>query len=417
MNDSPSTHNPMRIALVIERYDPAGGGAERSTAQIAEELARRGHHVTVIAGCIPDSVEPGAVELQPIGRGHLHGALKLAQFRQRAMRALAAGGFDTSLSVTPVVPAAVVQPRAGVIGELHRRSIAWRGSSAGRAVKRIALALNAKQQAMRAMERRTMASPMVQRVVAISRYMAEQLQRDYALPSERVELIPNAAAMPNLAGEEREQVRRRLREGFAIPEGATVFLFAAMDPRRKGFEPLLAATRRLADEERELVVLLAGAIEYPQHRAVADAGLSGHVRFVGPTQRMPALYAAADVTVLPTFYDPASKVVIESLMMGTPAISTVFNGASDQIQPEGGGQPRGRVIGDPADIAALAEAMAELMDPAERERCRAATAGLAEQLSMARHVDRLEAVLAATVGGEATTQPTPAPSPSGRGLG
>ena len=39
----------MRLALVIEKYDPQGGGAERSTRQIAMELVSRGHDVTVIS--------------------------------------------------------------------------------------------------------------------------------------------------------------------------------------------------------------------------------------------------------------------------------------------------------------------------------------------------------------------------------
>ena len=59
---------------------------------------------------------------------------------------------------------------------------------------------------------------------------------------------------------------------------------------------------------------------------------------------------------------------------------------------------RGRVIEDPSDAASLAQAMSELLNPAERARCSAATAGLAEALSMKRHVDALERVLVAAAG-------------------
>ncbi len=173
-----------------------------------------------------------------------------------------------------------------------------------------------------------------------------------------------------------------MRAGFGISEEATVYLFAAQNPRLKGFEPLLAATRRLVDQGLDPVVLLAGNIQYAHQRAVAAARLTEHVRFVGPTQQMHALYAAADVTVLPTFYDPASKVVIESLMMGTPAISTAYNGASDLLRPTeaSDGEWTGRVIDDPADDEALAAAMVELADPDTRRRCQAAMAGLARPI-------------------------------------
>src|SRR5690606_31741258 len=43
----------MRIAGVIERFDPEAGGAERSTAQIVAELARRGPTPVVLAGASP----------------------------------------------------------------------------------------------------------------------------------------------------------------------------------------------------------------------------------------------------------------------------------------------------------------------------------------------------------------------------
>jgi UDP-glucose:(heptosyl)LPS alpha-1,3-glucosyltransferase len=107
---------------------------------------------------------------------------------------------------------------------------------------------------------------------------------------------------------------------------------------------------------------------------------------------MPSLYAAADVTVLPSFYDPSSKVILESLMMGTPAISTTYNGASDHLTPPDG-SPRGLVIDDPADPRKLADVMIRLADADFRGACAEACTGLADQLSMKRHVDQLEQVL------------------------
>jgi len=101
------------------------------------------------------------------------------------------------------------------------------------------------------------------------------------------------------------------------------------------------------------------------------------------------------VTVLPSWYDPSSKVILESLMMGTPAISTVFNGASDHLDPPGGPQ-RGCVIDDPGDAVQLGDAMTKLADADFQRRCAVSCAGMADQLSMRRHVDALEKVLLET---------------------
>ncbi|MCX5659042.1 MAG: glycosyltransferase family 4 protein [Planctomycetota bacterium] len=385
----------MHVALVIEAFDPGGGGAERSTLQIAQELVGRGHQVTILTGWARGG-PPAGVRVEAFRRRRWKSAWLLARFASWARGRLASGGFDTSLSVTTSVPAAVVQPRSGTIRETLDRGLVARGR-AGTFAGRLSILASPKRQALLALERRTFAAPSVKQIVAVSRYVSEQLTRHYAIDPSRVVVIPNAARMPAIDASQRDIWRARLRESFHIPPDAMVYLFAALNPRLKGYVPLLKAFEEVRRRGVPAVMLLAGEMKYPQQHLAAEMGLRESVRFIGPTERMAELYCAADVTVLPTFYDPSSKVVIESLMMGTPAISTAFNGASDFIVAPG--EPvRGRVLADPADHLALATAMMELADPQELARCRAATQGLAERLSMKVHVDRLEEVLREAAG-------------------
>lgn len=390
-SDSPS-NKPMHIAIVIEQFDPDAGGAERSTAQIASELTKRGHRVTIIAGSSPENLTLEGVNILAYSNSKSSAVQRLLLFRRWALQQLQQGDYDTSMSITMAVPAAVMQPRGGTIRETLERNIAMRPTAAKRLSKRLLLKTSAKQQTLLLLERKTIADPRVQKIVAVSGYVVRQLREHYDVPDDRIELIPNAAVMPRATDEQKQQWRTQVREGFQIPSDATVYLFAAQYPRLKGFDPLMRATRRLVDQGQNPVILLAGGFGYGQQEHVTRMKLRDHVRFIRQTRKMPALFAAADVTVLPSFYDPASKVVIESLMMGTPAISTSCNGASDFILPDTG-QVRGRVVQDPADDAGLAQAMLELADPQERTRCSTATAGLADTLSMARHVDLLETTL------------------------
>ena len=176
-----------------------------------------------------------------------------------------------------------------------------------------------------------------------------------------------------------------------------MFAFVAMNPRLKGLDTLWRAAEILRDRGVDFAVLLAGAMGHRQGVEASRRKLTQQMRVLGRVNDASTVYLAADVTVLPTFYDPSSKVVIESLMLGRPAISTSYNGASDFIEGYGG-PLRGRTIGEADDAGALATAMAELCDKAERNRCAAACAGLAEQLTMARHVDALERVLEQAAG-------------------
>ncbi len=183
-----------------------------------------------------------------------------------------------------------------------------------------------------------------------------------------------------------------MRAGFGIGEDQLTYVFVAMNPRLKGIVPLLHAVKMMLDRGQDLVLMLVGRMGYAEQDLAAKLGVRQAVRFVGPTDHAHETYCAADVTVLPSFYDPASRVVIESLALGVPAISTRFNGSSDYLTAPDG-TLRGRVIADPADVKSLAQAMMELADPAERARCAAAAAGLADTLSIEHHVDAIAQLL------------------------
>jgi len=387
----------MSVAIAIERYDPQGGGAERSTLQIANELISRGHRVVVFAGIASDRGFDGPDVRRYMGSRHKLDALGLRQFSRWATGQIDVGKFDVSLSVTTAVPASVVQPRSGTIRETLERNIALRTSPFSRSLKRLLLSVTPKQRRLLAQERATLTDPRVRRIVAVSRYVVEQLIRHYNIAPSMIELIPNAAVVPVTDAQMRRVWREEVRQEYGIADSDTVYLFAAHNPRLKGARPLLEAFARLREQGAAVTLLMAGTIGYAEQRHAASLGVRDSVKIIGQTSHMAALYCAADVTVHPTYYDPSSKVVIESLMMGTPAISTSFNGASDFIVE--GNLVRGRVVSDPENVAALAAAMRELADPAERLRCAAATRGMEEELSMKRHVDRLEAVLRSAAGG------------------
>lgn len=376
----------MKLALVIEKYDPSGGGAERSTRQIALELVARGHDVTVLCAQCPIDTD-GAVTLCKMPNAGKLTAARLKRFVTWAASQLTQGSFDASVSMTTAVPAMILQPRSGTAIETMHRNMATYTPTA-KIIKQCFNALSPKKRALLTLERKTLADPIVRHIAANSSYVARQLADHYHYDSAKVTVIPNAATLPACSDEDRATWRRQVRDGYQISDDKVVFVFAAMNPMLKGLSPLMIAFARLVAAEMPVVLLLAGKFEKKYVDMACELGIREHVRFVGPTNEMVKLYASSDVLVHPTFYDPSSKVVIEALMMGIPAISTSYNGASDMIAPEDA-PLRGRVITDPSDPTALADAMIELIDADTRKACSDATTGLAESLSMKVHVDRL----------------------------
>jgi glycosyltransferase involved in cell wall biosynthesis len=94
-----------------------------------------------------------------------------------------------------------------------------------------------------------------------------------------------------------------------------------------------------------------------------------------------------DAVVLPSYNDACSRLVLEGLAVGKPAITTRFNGACDYL-----GEGRYGCIVEPCDdVEALANAMLELCDPAKvQAMCQAIERdNLREQVSMHRHAREL----------------------------
>lgn len=183
----------LKLAVVIERYQPQAGGAEKSTAQIVEELVARGHHVTLIAGACAKSHHPPGVRVVRYARRKSASVWRLLGFAHWAKKQLAAGKFDASLSITMAVPATVMQPRGGTVRETLNRNIAMRPTAFTRRKKAIEIAFDPKQQLLLALEKRTLRDPSVKAIAAVSGYVVRQLEEHYGVSAQRCRVIPNAS--------------------------------------------------------------------------------------------------------------------------------------------------------------------------------------------------------------------------------
>jgi UDP-glucose:(heptosyl)LPS alpha-1,3-glucosyltransferase len=119
--------------------------------------------------------------------------------------------------------------------------------------------------------------------------------------------------------------------------------------------------------------------EADSYRALARAlGVESRVRFLGPAAHPEVAYAAADVLVLPTIYEPFSNACLEALASGLPVITTRAAGASELLRDslDSLTLPSGR------DHAALSERLRRLQDPHERRVLAAEARAVAETRSL-----------------------------------
>ena len=120
-------------------------------------------------------------------------------------------------------------------------------------------------------------------------------------------------------------------------------------------------------------------------RIARRLGILERTVFLGPVGGMEEFYAAADIYVQPTFYDPCSLTVLEALASGLPTVTTRFNGAADVMTSEAGG----RIIDDPTNTEELAESIAQFFDKDRRKEAGVAARAWMENHPPARHVEKV----------------------------
>jgi glycosyltransferase involved in cell wall biosynthesis len=171
---------------------------------------------------------------------------------------------------------------------------------------------------------------------------------------------------------------------------------------RKGHDLLLRALAGLGPARRARLDCIGSTTRDPAHAArmlalAAALGLEAQVHFHGecPTAVLETAYAAADLFVLPAWYEGYGMAVAEALAHGLPVVATAVGAAPRLVGDEAG------LLVPPGDSAALAGALCRLLaDPALRRRLAAGARRRAAGLprwddQAARLASRLEAVAAA----------------------
>lgn len=344
--------DPLRVALVLDRFERLRGGLEHWTWQFALRLRAAGHEIHAVTfGADGDAADFGFQThvLEPrsdrLARaGQIAGYL--GQLRPDIVHDMGVGWhYD------------ILHPHGGsrIADRMQNRlTLGW----LGRLRQALHPAERRRWRELRALERSQYGAANGV-VIAVSETVKADLVRFERVDPNRVRVIPNG--VDTSAFERDVAAGRRLRSRLGL-DRATVFIIIAHNFRLKGLAEAVQAMARVGPDA---VLLVLGRGETGPYRQQARAlGIENRVRFLGMVEDTRAHLSAADVCLHPTFYDPCSLVTLEALAAGLPVITTRRNGVSEMMTDG----TEGLVLDDARDVVGLAASMTRMMDPALRAR-------------------------------------------------
>jgi glycogen(starch) synthase len=178
-----------------------------------------------------------------------------------------------------------------------------------------------------------------QRVITCSAFMREQVIEIFGVSPRRVTAIPNGIDPADLPRPEAAELVR-LRAEFAAPDERLVLLIGRL-VYEKGFQLALEAMPEVikAVPGTRFLVAGSGTHEKELKKQAEELGLMEHGTFLGwiGDDVLHTLYAIADLTVVPSIYEPFGLVALEAMASGCPCIVADTGGLREVVPDEAAG--------------------------------------------------------------------------------
>ena len=169
-------------------------------------------------------------------------------------------------------------------------------------------------------------------VIVNSNYMKCELQRNFGLPFEKINVIPNGVNLTMYSGIEKDYDFRR---NYAS-DNEKIILYAGRLVYEKGVQYLIGAMPKILQNynDAKLVIAGKGGMIDELKSQVDFLGLGNKVYFTGymDHKSLCKLYRCADISVFPSTYEPFGIVALEGMLAGNPIVVSDIGGLNEIVE-------------------------------------------------------------------------------------
>lgn len=328
----------MRVLMFSWEYPPhIVGGLGKHVMELPPALARQGVEVHLVTpawgGGEPREPVDGITVHRvppPVGAGGdiYDTAWQTNQELQRYAEQLwpEVGGFDVIHAHDWLVAFAAceLQRRFGtpLVATMHATE---RGRGGGHLVGNMAETIHSTEQRL---------VDEARRIIVTSGYMAQQIQDDFGVAADKVDVVPNGVDTARFDRYDGVDLAP-FRSLYALPEEKIVFSVGRVE-YVKGLHVLLEAVPRVLAQCPQTQFVIAGRggeLEHLRRRAVG-LGIASKVLFIGfiSDEDRDRLYRVAEAAVFPSLYEPFGIVALEAMAARCPVIVSEVGGLKEVVR-------------------------------------------------------------------------------------
>jgi glycosyltransferase involved in cell wall biosynthesis len=189
------------------------------------------------------------------------------------------------------------------------------------------------------------------RLLPVSDELAQTLREDLAVPSDRMEVIPNPLDLNRFRPGDEPLLREEICAAANWHPASFIMLFVGGSWKRKGLEAVLATLPRLPGPVKLLVV---GAGDVPAYRQIArNRGVADRVWFAGVRSDVERFYRIAGAAILPSSFEALPLSCTEALASSLPVVVYSFPGSATLVNSG----VNGFIVDSPEGIASAIETL------------------------------------------------------------
>jgi UDP-glucose:(heptosyl)LPS alpha-1,3-glucosyltransferase len=182
------------------------------------------------------------------------------------------------------------------------------------------------------------------KIFALSDLVKRDIMENYSVADRDIDIVYHWVDIDKFHPDNKASYRKQLREEYAVSDDTFTVLFVGSGFERKGLKFLIEAAESVPEP---VTIFVLGKGSEKKFKGIIK---NQKVIFCGPRKDVHKYYAAADIFVLPSMYEPFGLVYLESLASGIPVIATKSCGASEIIKDG----THGFLVSKPEDTEAMA---------------------------------------------------------------